>query len=146
MLHVHSSSTARACVDGMGPCNKVQHCHIGVCITSVLQELGWEDLKSRRDQNKATMMYRIVNNLVEIPVGQSSDLNATGLPTRGQQQRFLPIHCSINAYKGPFFPSGMIYLPVRILLSIWNGLPSSVISAPTLEDFKLLVGAGIPRP
>ena len=36
----------------------------------MLQELGWEDLQSRRDHNKATMMYRIVNNLVEIPAEQ----------------------------------------------------------------------------
>ena len=36
-------------------------------VTSMLQELGWEDLQSRRDQNKATMMYRVTNNLVEIP-------------------------------------------------------------------------------
>ena len=28
MLHVHSWSTTRVCFDGMGPCNKIQHCQI----------------------------------------------------------------------------------------------------------------------
>ena len=48
--------------------DKVPHHHLAV--NSVLQVLGWEDLQSRRDQNKAIMMYSIVNNLVEIPAGQ----------------------------------------------------------------------------
>ena len=143
--------TAQICVDGIGPCKKVQHFQIGVSteacrrfccrdyrqtsrVTSALQELGWEDLQSRRDQNKATMMYRNFNNFVEIPEGQY--LNATGVATREHHQQFLPVYCSINAYKGSFFPS-----KVRL----WNGLPANVISAPTLEDFKLLVGGGILR-
>ena len=46
-------------------------------VASMLQELGWEDIQSRRDQNRTAMMYRIVNNLVEIPAGQY--LNATGM-------------------------------------------------------------------
>ena len=50
-------------------------------VTSMLQELGWEDLQSRREQNKDAMMYRIVNNLVEIPAGQY--LTAAGVSTRG---------------------------------------------------------------
>ena len=44
-------------------------------VTSVLQELGWKDLQLRRDQNKATMVYRIDDNLVEIPVGQGDVIN-----------------------------------------------------------------------
>ena len=62
--------------------------------TSVLQEFGWEDLQSRPDQNKAAMIYRIVNNLVEIPAGQY--LIATGTATREHHQHFLPIYCSIS--------------------------------------------------
>ena len=74
------------------------------------------------------MMYRIVNNLVEIPADQY--LTAAGVSTRGHQQRFLVQYCSINAYKGSFFPSA-----VR--------LPASAISVPTMDDFKILISAGI---
>ena len=104
----------------MGPCNKNQYCqrlesvqrratkfccniyHRTSSVALIPQELVCEDLQSRRDQNKATLMYRIVNNLIEIPAGQY--LTATGVATRGHHQRYLPIYCSINAYKGPVFP------------------------------------------
>ena len=63
-------------------------------ITSMMQELCWEDLQLRRGQSKVTMMLRIANKLDEIPAGQFR--TATGVATRRHQQRFLPIHCSIN--------------------------------------------------
>ena len=101
----------------------------------MLQELGYEDLKSRREQNKVAVVNRIVNNLVEIPADQY--LTAAGVLTRGHQQRFLVPYCSINAYKGSFFPSAV---------RLWNSLPASAIPAPTMNDFKILISAGIPRP
>ena len=65
-------------------------------VTSMLQELGWEDLKSRREQNKVAMMYRIFNNLVEIPADQY--MAAAGLSTGSNHQRFMVQYGSINAY------------------------------------------------
>ena len=104
-------------------------------VTLMLQELGSEDLKSRREQKKVAMMYRIVNNFVEIPADQY--LTATGVSTRGHQQSFLVPYCSINAYKGSFFPSAVHF---------WNSLPASAVSAPTTDVFKIAISAGIPRP
>ena len=101
---------------------------------SLLQELGWEDLQSRREQNKVAMIYRIVNNLFEIPADQY--LTAAGVSTRGHQQSFLVPNCSINACKGSFFPA---------VVRLWNSLPASTISAPTTDDFKILISVGIPR-
>ena len=115
-LSKSNSATSRT---GMGPCNKNHYSQSGVCteacryndyrrtssVTSLLQELGWEDLKSRREQNKVEMMYRIVNNLVEIRADQY--LTATGISSRGHHQRFLVPYCSINAYMGSFFPSAV---------------------------------------
>ena len=43
-------------------------------------------------------------------------------------------YAALTAYKGSFLPS---------TVRLWNGLPANVISALTLEDFKLLVGADI---
>ena len=104
-------------------------------VTSMLQELGWEGLQSRRERNKVAIMYLIVNNLVEILADQC--LTAAGVSTRGHQQRFLVLYCTINAYKGFFFSS-----PIRL----WNSLPASVISASTMDDFKIHISAGISRP
>ena len=100
-----------------------------------MQDLGWEQLQTRRQQNKTVMMYRIVNNLVEIPANQY--LTSTGVSTRGHQQRFLPYYCSVNAYQGSFFPSA---------IRLWNALPASTVSAQSIDDFKVLICADIPRP
>ena len=53
-------------------------------VTLMLLELGWEDFPSRQDQNKATVMYRILNNLIAIPAGQY--MIATGIATREHPQ------------------------------------------------------------
>ena len=81
------------------------------------------------------MMYQIVNNLVEIPADQY--LTAAGVSTRGHKQWFVLQYCSINAYKGSFFLSAV---------RPWNSLPASAISAPTMNDFKILISAGISKP
>ena len=97
-------------------------------VTSVLQELGWESLQSRREQNKVAMMYRIANNLVEIPADQL--LTATGVSTRGHQKRFLVQYCSINAYKGSLFPSavsGIVCPPVPYQHQLWMTSRSSSV-------------------
>ena len=44
-----------------------------------------QELHSKQDQNKATLMYFIVNNLIKIPAGQR--LIATGIAKRGHHQR-----------------------------------------------------------
>ena len=103
-------------------------------ITSMLQNLGWEDLKSRREQSKTIMMYLIVNNRVEIPVEKY--LIHSGTSTRGHKSRLLVPFCSVIAYKSSFFLS-TIYL--------WNAFPASVVTAPMLDAFKSCVSVGPPE-
>ena len=82
-------------------------------VTSMMQELGWEDLQTRWQQNKAIMMYKIVNNLVDIPADQY--LTTAGASTRGHKQRYLVPFCSVNACKGSFrrqSVSGILCQPV----------------------------------
>ena len=104
-------------------------------VSSMMQDLGWKQLQTRRQQNKTVMMYRIVNNFVEIPANQY--LTLTGVSTRGHQQRFLPYFCSVNAYHGSFFLSA---------IRLWNALPASTVSAQSIDDFKALICADIPKP
>ena len=86
-------------------------------VTTKLQELRWEDLQSRQDQIKVIMMCKIVNNLVEIPAGQYQ--TATGVATRGHNQRLLPIYCYINVYEESFFPSTDC-LPMSYEHHVWT--------------------------
>ncbi|MCG7868954.1 MAG: reverse transcriptase family protein, partial [Candidatus Thiodiazotropha taylori] len=103
-------------------------------VTSMLQNLGWEDLSSRREQSKSIMMYRIVNHLVDIPAEKY--LIHIGTSTRGHEIRFLVPYCHVVAFKSSFFPS---------TIRLWNSLPVSVVTAPSLDAFKSCVGAGPPK-
>ena len=57
-------------------------------VTSMIQNLGWEELQHRREQCKTIMMYRIVNDLIDIPA--ENYLTHSGTTTR------VPPHNSIN--------------------------------------------------
>ena len=115
------SCAARFCQNDYRPTSSV---------TSMIQNLGWEDLQHRREQYR-TVMYRIVNNIVDIPADKYMIQSRT--TTRGHGIRFLVPCCSVNAYKSSFFPS---------TIRIWNYLPVSAVTAPTLHAFKSCIDAG----
>ena len=69
-------------------------------VTAMMEDLGWEQLQTRRQQAKTIMLYRIVNQLVDIQA--ASLLIHAGTHTRGHANRFLVPYCSINAYKYSF--------------------------------------------
>ena len=91
----------------------------------MMKRLDWDTLKAHRQHSKAIMMFRIVNNLVDI---QSQHiLLPAGVHTKGHANRFLVPFASVNAYRFSFFPSG---------IRIWNSLPEAAIMAPSLDVFK----------
>ena len=55
-------------------------------VTHMLNTKHWSTLKSRRDNLRLAMMYKIINNLVEVETKNS--LIRNGLPTRGHSCRF----------------------------------------------------------
>ena len=66
-------------------------------VTAMMENLGWEQLQNYRQQTKTIMLYRIVNQLVDIQA--ASIPIPTGTHTRGHANRFLVSYCRINAYK-----------------------------------------------
>ena len=90
-------------------------------VTAMLEKLGWESLQQRRARAKATYMYRIVNNLVDIPGHQYLK------PSPRQELKFIQIQPRIDAYKYSFFPS---------TIEIWNKLPQVVKLLPEIDTFK----------
>ena len=125
---------------GINKVEAVQRCAARFChndyrrtssVTSMIQHLGWEELQHRREQRKTIMMYRIVNDLIDIPA--ENYLTHSGTTTKGHGTRFLVPYCSVNAYKSSFFPS---------TIRLWNSLPVSAVTAPSLDAFKGCVGAG----
>ena len=69
-------------------------------LITMLQHLGWVERLTRRQHDKATMMYRSVPQLVEIPTAQY--FHHTGTQTIGHTSRFLQTFTTVNRYRDFF--------------------------------------------
>lgn len=90
--------------------------------TQMLHQLNLPTLEQRRHIARATMMYKVVNQLVAIP----SEPYLLPKP-RGNPLHFIPPHSRVNAHLYSFFPQAV---------RIWNNLGETV-NSPSLEAFKM---------
>ncbi|XP_078328770.1 uncharacterized protein LOC144623813 [Crassostrea virginica] len=74
-----------------------------------------DSLQTRRLQARATMMYHVVNNLIEL---LTTPMQPAHNITRGHSMRFIQPSCNIRCYQDSFYPAG---------ISIWDALPQSII-------------------
>ena len=96
-------------------------------ITSMMESLNLPLLESRRTCNRAIMMFKILNNLVDISIDPTVLVPNT-LPTRGHNQRFRQLPVRTNSFGKSFFPDS---------IKIWNQLPTPIVNCNDLETFKL---------
>ena len=82
-------------------------------VTAMLKSLGWRDLSQRRVDSRLKLMYKILNNLVDIDQDSYVKLQI--------------IHSTTLYYKFSFFPR---------TITDWNNLPKIVIESPSLNIFK----------
>ena len=92
-------------------------------VTPMLHHLQWPTLQERRAHAKVTMMYRIVNGLVEVP---TTSLTTT-ISARGHGLHYLVPFARTQCYQRSFFPD---------TIRLWNSLPQSVVSCTTIDSFK----------
>ena len=96
-------------------------------VTSMLNNLHWPTLESRRQHAKLTMLYKILNNKIAVP---HDYIIRTVLATHGHDFRFIQLASRTNTYlicMNSFFPS---------TVRLWNTLPSYVIDSTDLDNFK----------
>jgi hypothetical protein len=92
----------------------------------MLQQLQWDTLEERRARSRSIMLYRILNNLVEVPLHQCIPINTTS--TRGScAHNIRQISTRVDAYKYSFLS--------RTIVS-WNFLPPELRRQPTGESFR----------
>ena len=94
-------------------------------VTRILRELEWSPLDEERKTKRLVMMYKMMNNLVDIPISNYVTLN--NRDTRGHNQKLIQPRHNKAAYQYSFFPS---------TIADWNRLPAIVVNAPTLQIFK----------
>ena len=95
-------------------------------VTDMLQDLNWETLESRRTKLQLVMMYKIINDLVDIPC----DAYLTPATTRTRaihSKKLLQYPTRTDTFKFSFFPR---------TIPVWNSLPAPVAEAPDLVLFK----------
>jgi hypothetical protein len=87
-------------------------------VSDMLRELKWSTLAERRARAKVTMIYRIVNGLLDVP----SQPYLTASPR--YDLKFIIPHSRINCYQKSFFVDGV---------RLWNLLDGEVRSCQSLN-------------
>ena len=96
-------------------------------VTKLLKELEWQTLEERRSCARLTLMYKIVNQYVDIPSDPYlTPVTRQGLRRKNSSTYQLP-HCRINTYKNSYFPR---------TITEWNNPPESIVQANTINSFK----------
>ena len=93
-------------------------------VTSMIQQLNWPTLEARRRSSDLVLMYKVVHNLVAVPITYHPPRS----PRYMECVRFITYHCRVNVYQHSFFPRTVI---------LWNQLPESTINLESLDSFKL---------
>ena len=70
-------------------------------VSEMITTLGWPTLEQRRKISRTIMLYKIINNLVEVPT--DGILFPSELQLRGHAKKFLQLQCRINAFLYSFF-------------------------------------------
>ncbi len=97
-------------------------------VTTMLKELGWQDLQSRRKELRLALFFKIVHGLVAVPVDDPNILQVADSRTRAQHQfKYKNIRANTNAFKFSFF--------VRTTPD-WNNIPFNLSDCKTAETFK----------
>ena len=94
------------------------------CVTKMLDDLEWEPLEVRRRHDRLSMFYRMQHNLIDIPANRY--LSSSDSRTRGTV-KFFQERISDTTYSNSFYPR---------TAREWDKLPSRVVSAASLEDFR----------
>ena len=82
--------------------------------------LGWDSLEKRRYVDSVTLMYKVVHNLVLIPLPNS--VQSSYSRTRANRK-----FANSNAYKYSFFPR---------VIPLWNSLPRDAVCAESIRCFQ----------
>ena len=97
-----------------------------ISITKKIKELGWQPLEERRRNNRLVLLFKVSNNLVEVP-SQYHPILRVPQPSRGNNCQYLRPQAEVDTFSNSFLPR---------TISDWNRLSASVVSADSLESLK----------
>ena len=94
-------------------------------VSSMLDHLQWESLETRRSKIQLTFLYKIVNDMIDIPADEYLTKGASRTRS-AHSKKSGQYRTSTDSLKYSF--------PRTIPL--WNSLPKSITEAPSLVSFK----------
>ena len=94
--------------------------------SEMVKDLQLENLKTRRSIDKTSLLFKIVNGLVDItaPPGLMEPVTRH---TRGHQRKFQVPSANTEVYRHSFFPA---------TIRLWNQLPPETVEATSSEAFR----------
>ena len=119
--NIHLVETVQRCAARYVMNNFSSHASVSEMTTT----LGWPTLEQRRKIFGTVMLYKIINNLVEVPT--DGILVPSELQLRGHTRKFLQLQCSVNAFSYSFFPQA---------IKLWNHLPQELTELESLQLFR----------
>jgi len=90
-------------------------------VSNMLHRLDLPTLQQRRAKAKLTLMYKILNDQIDV----TKDVFITSDP-RLRNGYFQQLVTNIDSYKYSFFPS---------VIKLWNQLPPHFVNSPSLDQF-----------
>ena len=91
-------------------------------ITRMLEHLGWDTLEQRCNQLTLLMLYKIINQLVEVP-----HCHILAKASASTRSKYIHLYLRIDSYKFSFFPRA---------IRLWNSLPNHVTQSVSFDSFK----------
>jgi hypothetical protein len=92
--------------------------------TAIQRYLNWSPLEERRAKAKVMMLFKIANNLIDIP---SSLLQRNFRDTRLHNKKYHVTTVNSLAYQHSFIPSS---------IRLWNNLPLKIVESPSLDSLR----------
>ena len=96
------------------------------CVTSLIQNLGWTDLKRRRKHSRLLCMFKILSEVIEIPINDHS-IPADRRTRGGHNQAYKHIRDNTTLRQKKIW---------HRTIPDWNSLPAAAIESKTVAAFK----------
>ena len=107
-----------------------QRFHNTSSVTSMIDQLGWDSLKKQREHAKVTCMYKITHGLVSLNPEKYMVKRHNRHSRNFNSHSYRQISTTKTFHQSSFFPSTIV---------LWNRLPEEAVTAPNLENFKMLI-------
>ncbi|KAL8593065.1 hypothetical protein ACOMHN_017991 [Nucella lapillus] len=96
--------------------------------SGLVKQLGLDTLQSRRQTDRACLMFKVVRNYVDISIPvELIQKSKDGMQTRGHREKMMQTQPSVDTYKYSFFPASII---------LWNALPTPFLTAQLVPSFR----------